>query len=106
MPPNCQPIFVSALHSSVQPLVDALSRYISAVSDDEGQELFLSRKRHEHLLAEAIEALNQFQGSLDTDRALAAQNLRDAADLVGEIAGTVVNELVLDTIFSQFCIGK
>jgi tRNA U34 5-carboxymethylaminomethyl modifying GTPase MnmE/TrmE len=106
MPPSCQPIFVSALRSSTQPLVDVLSRRISVVSDDEGQDLFLSRQRHVHLLEEAIDALTQFQGSLGRDRALAAQNLRDATDLVGEIAGTVVNETVLNAIFSQFCIGK
>ncbi|KAI6182857.1 TRNA modification GTPase GTPBP3, mitochondrial [Aphelenchoides bicaudatus] len=105
LPPKCQPIFVSALQSNVEPLVEALSKAISFVSSDDN-ELFLSNERQLHLLEETINALNCFQGSLSRDRALAGQFLQDAASFVGEITGTVVNEEILNAIFSQFCIGK
>jgi tRNA modification GTPase len=100
-------VFSSALEeANVQPLVDALTQRISTISaNEEGQELFLSRERHVHLLSEAIESLNNaFQGSFDS--AIAAHNLRDAIEYIGEISGSVVNERILDEIFSQFCIGK
>jgi tRNA U34 5-carboxymethylaminomethyl modifying GTPase MnmE/TrmE len=37
---------------------------------------------------------------------MAAFHLQLCADAVGEIAGTIVHEQVLDSLFSQFCIGK
>lgn len=40
------------------------------------------------------------------DAALAAHYLRQCATAVGEIAGDIVNQEVLNTIFSKFCIGK
>lgn len=92
--------------NGIRPLVNELSQQICTVGGDEGQELFLSRERHVHLLLETIESLDAFQGSFGRDSALAAQNLRDATDSIGEIVGSVVNERILEEIFSQFCIGK
>jgi tRNA U34 5-carboxymethylaminomethyl modifying GTPase MnmE/TrmE len=37
---------------------------------------------------------------------MAAFWLKECADVIGEIAGTIVDEQILDSIFSQFCIGK
>lgn len=44
--------------------------------------------------------------ALWNDPAMAALSLRLCLSAVGEIAGRVVHEQVLDSIFSQFCIGK
>lgn len=90
----------------MQSLIDELSKRIRIVNDDEGQEMFLSRERHIHLLTRAIDELDAFQESFDKDIGLAAQNLKDASEFIGEIAGSVVSERILDEIFSNFCIGK
>ena len=90
-------------------LSDFLSILKSRVKDlcsGEGNEFLLSRQRHIKLLDEAVDELELFFESLDFDKALAAQHLRNCADCIGEISGAIVNEHVLDRIFSQFCIGK
>jgi tRNA modification GTPase len=100
-------IFTNTLHEEgIRPLIDELSQKICTLGGDEGQELFLSRERHLHLLIEAVDSLDTFQESFGKDIAIAAQNLRDAAESIGEIAGSVVNERILDELFSEFCIGK
>jgi tRNA modification GTPase len=37
---------------------------------------------------------------------IVALELKSGADALGEITGQVTNEDVLDSIFSQFCLGK
>lgn len=59
----------------------------------------LARGRRHALLA--IEQLEQ-SGELE----LAAMDLRIAANAVGEIVGKTSTEDILDSIFSQFCVGK
>ncbi|KAL3103416.1 hypothetical protein niasHS_002602 [Heterodera schachtii] len=74
----------------------------------EGGEVFLSRERHVHCLERAVTHLEESQSALAlwNDPAMAALSLRLCLSAVGEIAGRVVHEQVLDSIFSQFCIGK
>lgn len=85
-----------------------LSNRLPGLSSDEGTDVVLSRNRHIELLEEAVHELESARDAARAtgDAALAAQHLRNCADAVGEIAGTIVNELILDSIFSQFCIGK
>lgn len=40
------------------------------------------------------------------DVAITAELLRDVSDCISEMSGIVVNEQILDEIFSSFCIGK
>ncbi|NTU68403.1 MAG: tRNA uridine-5-carboxymethylaminomethyl(34) synthesis GTPase MnmE [Chlorobiaceae bacterium] len=64
--------------------------------------------RHYEALRNAADAL-QNAGELigrQRDTELIAFELRTALDHVGEITGKVVNEEILNTIFSRFCIGK
>ena len=56
-------------------------------------------------LAAAREMLADVGTTLDCAELLAV-DLRDAADHLGELAGDVVTEDLLERIFSRFCIGK
>ena len=64
--------------------------------------------RHEDALrrarAAAERAMEALRGELGLE--LAALDLRVAANAVGEIVGKTTTEDLLDSIFSQFCIGK
>lgn len=87
-------------------LIAWLGSSLADQESDEGDDLILSRYRHIELLNQAVDELEQFMDSIKLDVALAAQNLRNSAEAIGEISGSIVNELILDKIFSQFCIGK
>jgi tRNA modification GTPase len=64
--------------------------------------------RHEDALRRARTAAERAEGALRADLGLelAALDLRLAANAVGEIVGKTTTEDLLDSIFSQFCLGK
>jgi tRNA modification GTPase len=64
--------------------------------------------RHQDALRRAREATERTAAALSANLTLelAALDLRIAANAVGEIVGKTTTEDLLDSIFSQFCIGK
>ena len=64
--------------------------------------------RHQEALKRAREALRRAADALRAELTLElpAMELRIAAGAVGEIVGKTSTEDLLDSIFSQFCIGK
>jgi len=64
--------------------------------------------RHQEALLRAREATVRAAGALRQDLTLelVAMDLRIAVNAVGEIVGKTSTEDLLDSIFSQFCIGK
>ena len=64
--------------------------------------------RHQEVLGRARTATLQTLDALRADATLelVALDLRIAANAVGEIVGKTATEDLLDSIFSQFCIGK
>jgi tRNA modification GTPase len=64
--------------------------------------------RHEDALRRAREAASRTLAALRGNLALelVAVDLREAAQAVGEIVGKTTTEDLLDSIFSQFCLGK
>jgi len=91
--------------------LDELKRQIArrlATGANLAEEGLLLNARHAHALHRAAEALDRAataaQDGLGMD--LAAADLRDALDAVGEITGRVQPADILDRIFSGFCVGK
>ena len=64
--------------------------------------------RHQDALRRASDSTRITIDALKNDISLdlAAIDLRIAVDAVGEVVGKTTTEDILDSIFSQFCIGK
>lgn len=64
-----------------------------------------TRARHEDLLRDARDHLNQALSGLDSPE-LAAEDVRLAARALARVSGRVDAEAVLERVFATFCIGK
>jgi tRNA modification GTPase len=97
-------IGVSAMTGAgLDALRDRLAAHAKRLTEREGPPP-LTRARHRAALAEAAERL---RGALAADwPELRAEDLRLALRALGRITGHVGVEDILDTLFSQFCIGK
>nr|XP_056723573.1 tRNA modification GTPase GTPBP3, mitochondrial [Euleptes europaea] len=65
-----------------------------------------TQARHRLSLTKCLEALSHFRRHRDLDLALAAEDLRRARRLLGQLTGQVGAEEILALIFKDFCIGK
>jgi len=96
---NKKVVFTSTVEEDgLTDFLNVLKSKVKDLCSGEGNEFLLSRQRHIILLDEAVGELEFFFESLDFDKALAAQHLRNCADCIGEISGAIVNEHVLDRI--------
>jgi len=68
----------------------------------------VTQARHRHLLLDVVMCLDAFLAMpCDEDIVVAAEELRRAAQLLGEVTGhTLSSHDVLGEIFARFCIGK
>lgn len=73
-----------------------------------GDELIAINARHADALGRAEESLAAAFSQLSArgEIELVASDLRGALDALGEIAGRIDNERMLDHLFATFCIGK
>jgi tRNA modification GTPase len=64
--------------------------------------------RHRDCLRRALTACDQTSAALaqGISPEYVTVDLRGALDAVGEVLGTIGTEEILDSVFSQFCIGK
>jgi tRNA modification GTPase len=64
--------------------------------------------RQKEALDRALEALRAFRRGMEERRPLdlAAVDLKEALDALGEITGEVTSQDILNAIFSRFCVGK
>ncbi|HHT9140394.1 MAG TPA: tRNA modification GTPase [Candidatus Tripitaka californicus] len=107
-PGVCLPVvYTSALTGEgLERLGQEMIRQVLDGKVDSTPSPFNSRQRL--ILEEALEALGRALGCVrqSAPQELAALELREALDKLGEVCGTITSNDILGRIFSQFCIGK
>ncbi len=94
--------------AGIEKLKDAIQGMVWAGGIPAEMLQVMINSRHEDALRRGREAVERALAALRADLGLelAALDLRLAAQAVGEIVGKTATEDLLDSIFSQFCIGK
>jgi tRNA modification GTPase len=109
-PPPALPVTrISALTGTgCDELEAAVVRHAESFRADQGEDLVAINARHAVALNQATLQLRRALDKVTSQAPieLLASDLRCALDAFGEIAGRIDNELVLDRLFSTFCIGK
>jgi tRNA modification GTPase len=108
-PPGIATVEVSALTwAGIDGLRGALIGKADGFQTAAGGDAVAINARHAHALAQATGCLDAALLKLGSkpQPELLASDLRGALDALGEIAGRIDNELVLDRLFAAFCIGK
>jgi len=92
----------------IEALKDAVKQKVWSGQIETGPAQAMINSRHQDALNRALSATQRTLTALRSDVSLdlAALDLRIAANSVGEIVGKTSTEDLLDSIFSQFCIGK
>ncbi len=96
-------------HDGFDQLSDKIRSALHFTEADFGEHAVAINARHQASLGLARTSLTAALDLLSDDRTdpeLAAIDLREALDALGEIPGKVDTEDLLGVIFSQFCIGK
>lgn len=75
---------------------------------DISNELLVTNIRHKNLLEQAMTSLDNAINAKGSDMPLdmITIDIREAINSIGEITGEEVNDLILQEIFSRFCVGK
>ena len=92
----------------IEALKDAIKALVWSGELGAGRWEVMINSRHQDALNRARAAAQRTREALRTDATLelAALDLRIAVNAVGEIVGKTATEDLLDSIFSQFCLGK
>jgi len=92
--------------------IDELRTRISAKIDKLGENLYdgpvLTRERHMEKLDEMSQSVGRAMETVKEgmSREFVAADLQDAKKALGELTGKEIDEMALEKIFSEFCIGK
>lgn len=100
---------VSALSGDgLDELTDAVVIRAESFNIIHGEETIAINARHADALRRAEQALARAQAALRAagEIELISSDIREGLDALGEIAGRIDNERMLDHLFATFCIGK
>lgn len=106
---SCAVLKISAKHNRG---IDDLRGRISAKIDKLGENLYdgpvLTRERHMEKLHEMSVSIGRAIATAQEgmSREFVAADLQDAKKALGELTGKEIDEMALEKIFSEFCIGK
>ncbi len=103
------PIRISAKYGAgIEELTAAIRDTLLAAPAEEEPEAMIAHLRHKAALERAAAGLTRARDSLRDRRApeLAALELREALEALGEITGGNAPEEVVERIFTRFCVGK
>ena len=72
------------------------------------EDVIVTTVRHHEAHTRAVEALHRVQQGLDMHISgdFLAQDIRECIFHLSDIAGNVTNDMVLENIFKNFCVGK
>ena len=101
-------IYISARQDiGIDTLCQALRESIDTSSLYRG-ETIVSNMRHYQALSNALEALKAASAALalGISSELLAEDIRLAINHIGEVTGQITSQTILQSIFSEFCIGK
>ena len=108
--PGVKPLWISAKYGDGIPALkeEIYARTLQNVHGDIQSDVILTNLRHKIALEKAGELLAKAKGNIirGLSPELAAFDMREALESLGEIVGETTNEDVLDKIFANFCIGK
>jgi tRNA U34 5-carboxymethylaminomethyl modifying GTPase MnmE/TrmE len=102
-------IEISALqHEGIEKIHDKIEEMVFAGTDRNSSDLVVTNSRHKDALYKAKQsiedALNAIESYMPLD--FVEVDFKNIWDYLGYINGDTVTEDLLDTIFSNFCIGK
>jgi tRNA modification GTPase len=106
---GCEAVGISALRKTgIGELKARMASMVEGLDKLHDASVLVTSLRHYEALCNASDALQNSRELIGrhAETELVAFELRSSLDYVGEITGKVVNEEVLNTIFSRFCIGK
>ncbi|HTA95577.1 MAG TPA: tRNA modification GTPase, partial [Verrucomicrobiae bacterium] len=109
LPNDSRAVDVSCLSGQgIEALKDAIKNLVWAGKIEAGMLQVMINSRHQEALGRAragtVRTLDALRADVTLE--LVALDLRIAVNAVGEIVGKTATEDLLDSIFSQFCIGK
>ena len=101
-------IFISAKqHSGTDELQQMLTEaaHLPTITQND---VIITNVRHHEALSLALEAIHRVQEGLNRNISgdFLAQDIRECIFHLSDIAGEVTNDMVLQNIFQNFCIGK
>lgn len=102
-------IHLSAQYGSgMSELEDILRKMTEKQETEAGRELFLTNMRHVELVRKALEAVNRAKTAAEEGAPadFIVVDLIEAWNLLGEITGDTVDDELIHSIFSSFCVGK
>ena len=94
--------------AGVRELEEALFNIMSGGKVEMSEEATVTTTRQKDLLEKVLKELIGAEVSLSSNASpeFAAADIRHALDHLGSLVGEVVNDDILEVLFSQFCIGK